>query len=237
MNGVRSLWLEWTLRTTISMAVGLMACIAIAGIVLSGAMGFVDIPGGDALAIFAVLGGATVGLVVGAAQAFCLRRRFGVRFGAWLTASVAGSALGWAIVTAGALALLPFDPSARVTTWVFAGACVLAGALFGRMQRHVLLRTGGFPPATGWWIPAQAAAWLAAALILVKGWSAVPFARDEWTAALHGGVAAIAAGLASGLIGGIALQAMVAAPRLSLSLRNSLSPFGPRRHLPRARHA
>jgi len=162
-----NLWRRWTLVTTAGECLGFAvpaAVGALAAPVLTGPRGS---PGFAALMVGA---GAVEGAVLGKSQWLVLVRRFpGFSGQAWITRTALAAALAWAI---GMLPSTLYDMGVSTAT-IAAVAILLAPVLLCSIPVLQWTALRRFVARAGWWIPINAAAWLAgislvfAAMVLV----------------------------------------------------------------------
>jgi hypothetical protein len=183
------LWRRWTVATTLGETVGFAVPALVGGLAYA-----LAVP--DAATVpLAVVAGMTEGAILGCAQMRILRRELdGFAGRAWVGATAAAAALGWAV----AMPLGVYGsslPTAMLVAAAFIAATVLLGAV-GAAQWLVLRRF----VATAWlWVPANALAWL---LGLAFPFAALSLVDEGDPAALV---------VMAGLAGGLAMAVVVAA--------------------------
>jgi hypothetical protein len=217
-----SLWRQWVLANAVGEGVGLGGSFAVgAGLVSV----LVAEPGpwievGTAL-LAVVLGTALEGVVVGYAQWRVLRRPLaGLSRRSWIGATAVGAGVAWLLgmtpstvmsllgEAAGAGAPAPSAQPPAVLLYLAAAGLglalgpILASAQYVVLRRHVAR--------AGWWMPANAAAWMLAMPLTFLG----PSALAERGASVAGIAialgAVIAAGVVVGAVHGLVLVWLVA---------------------------
>jgi len=207
-------WLRWVLANAAGEAVGLSAVLLIGfGVLgprlagLSGAWPAVmGLAAGVLLGIFE-------GIVVGAAQGIVLRRRLprlGLR--AWIVATVIGAMIAWGL---GMLpsTLMNADPSgggAELPEWltyVMAAGMGLVSGVILALAQWLALRP--HVRRAGWWLPANALAWLCGMPLVFLGMGAIPAGASVLQALPIVVAATAAAGAVVGAIHGLVLVKIV----------------------------
>lgn len=205
------LWWRWTLATATGELLGFAVPALVAPLVVSALGALPEAPRALALLPLVALAGVVEGAVLGYAQWRVLRRTLAaISARAWVlpTALAAGVAylLGMAPNTLGDLgAGFPLV----IAAWVLVYLPLLAsiGLAQWTVLRHRL-------PRAGWWVPANAVAWLAGLPLTIVGIGLVP---DGSSTAAY-----IAAGVASGW-----LMAAVVGAITGLALVRMLRAAGP----------
>jgi hypothetical protein len=153
--------------------------------------------------LWILVAGAWEGLCLGALQALVLRR-FGVRFGGWLIATVLSAAIGYGlslVAGAGGAGDSAAEPGLALLIALGAAMGVAMGALIGAAQWLAAQRALSFAR----WTNANAIGWAPAMAIIMIAATSV---SSDWALphiALAGALAGAAAGLAVGLATSAAL--------------------------------
>ncbi len=176
----RSLWLRWIIANSLGEVVGL-GVVGAGGYLVTTRIGEEPSPpaaiGGG---VVVVLLGALEGGVVGSAQWLVLRRPLpALRARAWVIATVVGAVAAWLIgmIPSSAAALggsgnaAAREPPAAAVLVLAALLGIVAGVILASPQWLVLRRQ---VRAAGWWLPANAAAWMVGMPIIFAAVGAIP---------------------------------------------------------------
>jgi uncharacterized protein with PQ loop repeat len=201
------LWFQWVLANTVAETVGLGGTLLIGFLLLSNAektMGIV------LAAVLGVLAATFIeGTVVGTMQWLVLRRPLkSMRWRVWALATALGAFVAWT------LGMLPFlftsadtgaTSSAEMSDLVIytlaAALGLVSGTILGFPQWLVLRR---YVQKAGWWVLANALAWMLGMVIVFVGTSFIPAKGITWQLALPL-LFVVAAGATVGAVHGFAL--------------------------------
>jgi hypothetical protein len=192
----RTLWARWTLATGLGELFGFGLAMGLGGLVYLLVGGPVETVPAWALLGGAVLAGVVEGSVLGTAQWLVLRRYLpDLAPGTWIAATAGGAVLAYAAGMSIGTALGEGIDLAGVPVVILALCGILyvaaLGALLGVTQWWVLRR---YVARAGWWVAANAGAWILGLAAGFAGPSLVP----DWTAT---GVV-IAMGATTGIVMG-----------------------------------
>lgn len=203
------LWFKWILANAVGETVGLGGTLLIGGLLLLNAQKTMVVPA----AALAVLAGTFIeGTVVGTAQWLVLRRPLAsMRWRVWVLATAIGAFVAWTLGmipstfiftgadTAGAA------PSQMSDLMVYALAAVMGlglGSILGVPQWLVLRR---HLPKAGWWVLANALAWMVGMVVVFVGTNFIPPEGISISVALMLLLFLFAAGAAVGAVHGLVL--------------------------------
>lgn len=163
-----------------------------------------------AFVMFLTLAGVAEGAVLGAAQAWVLRRYApGIDSRQWITATAAAAGFAWFI----GMGTSVIGGSSTAPAWalivLLAPLWVMALVGMGLAQWMVLKQT---VPRSARWIWVTAAAWLVGVTIPIVALSAVPDGWPMWTHGVIGLAAAVAMGLTVGGLTGRTLTRLLRNP-------------------------
>lgn len=174
-----NVWFQWILANAVGETVGLGGTLVIGGLLLFNAqetMGVVPV------ATLAVLAGTFIeGTVVGTAQWLVLRRPIkDIRWRVWVIATAIGAFVAWTL----AMIFITFmstgansggaAPAQMSDLMIYALAAVMGfvlGPILGVPQWLVLRR---HLPKAGWWVLANALAWMVGMVIVFVGTNFIP---------------------------------------------------------------
>jgi hypothetical protein len=172
------LWFQWILANAVGEMVGLGGTLLIYGLMLLNAQTMGDVPA-TALAVLA--GTFIEGIVVGTAQWLVLRRPLtSIRLRVWVLATAIGAFVAWTLgmipstfmfagADSGGAASAPMSD---LMVYALAAAMGFAlGSILGVPQWLVLRR---HLPKAGWWVLANALAWMVGMVIVFVGISFIP---------------------------------------------------------------
>ena len=212
----QKLWLQWILANTVGEVLGLGLAGA-AGIGLALAIGkpqtaLVTL----LLAALMIALGTLEGVIVGLAQWLVLHRRLpNLRRRAWVTATAIGAFVAWTLgMTPSTLMMLrqsaaapppPVLSDAEVYALAAAMGAML-GTILGIPQWRVLRR---YAASAGWWVWANAAAWLAGMPLVFIGAGSAPVGASVLNRVLLAVATIAAAGAVVGAIHGLALLSLL----------------------------
>jgi len=205
-----NIWFQWILANAIGETVGLGGTLVISGLLLVNAqktMGVVP------AAVLAVLAGTFIeGIVVGTAQWLVLRRPIkSIKWRIWVLATAIGAFIAWT------LGMIPSTfmfasadsggaaPAQMSDLMIYALAAVMGlvlGSILG-VPQWVVLRH--HLPKAGWWVLANALAWMVGMVIVFVGTSFIPPEGLSLNVALVLLLFLFAAGAAVGAIHGLVL--------------------------------
>jgi len=205
-------WLRWVAANAGSEAVGLSAVLLVGFGVLGARLA--GLPGAwpAVLSLAAgVLLGIFEGIVVGAAQGIVLRRRLPrLALRTWIVATVIGAMVAWG------LGMLPSTLMAADTgggqaaaempealTYVMAAGMGLVSGVILALAQWLALRP--HVRRAGWWLPANALAWLCGMPLVFLGMGAIPAGASVLQALPLVAAATAAAGAVVGAIHGAVL--------------------------------
>lgn len=196
-SGTSTFWLGWVAANATAELVGL-------GVVALGAAG---LAGTRFFAPALIVLGGLEGLVVGAAQAQLLRRRWpALRPSRWIRATVLGAVVAWVLGLLPSLLLDEGSAGAAPPAWLqvvlASGLGLVAGPILAAFQVRELRR---HVARAGWWLPANAVAWAAAMPVVFQ--AAGSGRRVAGLALL------LAAGAIAGAVHGLVLVALLTAGR------------------------
>jgi hypothetical protein len=213
------LWLQWILANAVSETVGLGGTLLIGAFLLVKAEQTI---GAVPAAALAVLAGTVIeGSVVGTAQWLVLRRPLKqMRWRVWVLATALGACVAW---TLGMLpsTLLFSDPDTGAAApsemsdlLIYALAALMGlalGPILGVPQWLVLRR---HLPKAGWWVLANALAWMVGMVVVFMGTSFIPAEGITLPVALLLLLFVVAAGAVVGAVHGLALIWLLSLRRL-----------------------
>jgi len=177
-------WLHWVVANALSEAIGLGAVLLVGFGVLGPRLAGLTGTWPAVLSLVAgVLLGIFEGVVVGAAQGSVLRRRLpGLALGRWIVATVIGAMIAWGLgmlpstlmsADAGGGQAAAEMPEA-LTYVLAAGLGLVAGIILALAQWVVLRALRSQVRRAGWWLPANALAWLCGMPLVFLGMGAIP---------------------------------------------------------------
>lgn len=203
------LWFQWILANAVSETVGLGGTLLIGGLLLVNAQQAMVVP---AAALTVLAGTFIEGIIVGTAQWLVLRRPLeGIRWRVWVLATALGAFVAWTLGmipstfmftgadTAGAA------PQQFSDLMVYALAAVMGfvlGSILGVPQWLVLRR---HLPKAGWWVPANALAWMVGMVVVFVGINFIQSEGSTISMALMLLLFLFAAGAAVGAVHGLVL--------------------------------
>lgn len=204
------LWFQWILANTVAETVGLGGTLLIGILLLSNAEKTVGV---IPAAVLAVLAGTLIeGTVVGTMQWLVLRRPLkSMRWRSWALATALGAFVAWTLgmipstfyLTGADTATTSTTPMSDLMVYALAAAMGLAlGAILGVPQWLVLRR---YIPKAGWWVLANALAWMLGMVIVFIGTSFIPAGEIALQVALLLLLFVVAAGATVGAVHGLAL--------------------------------
>lgn len=180
-NFDRGLWLRWIAANAAGEMIGLgaTAAIVVVSILFTQTAGILMVPVAAGVAVAA--GAIIEGTVVGAAQWLVLRRPLPhMRWRSWVLATAAGALAAWTLgMIPSTLANLGADSGAAPPPEMGSATAFALAALMGLVLGPVL----GFPQwlvlrryvhRAFWWVPANAAAWAPAMVVIFAGAGSVP---------------------------------------------------------------
>ncbi len=200
------LWFQWILANAVGETVGLGGTLLIGVLLLLNAQKTVGVVPAAALAVLA--GTFIEGIVVGTAQWLVLRRPLkSIRWRVWVLATAIGAFVAW---TLGMIPSTGSDiggaTSAQMSDlMVYALAAVMGfvlGSILGVPQWLVLRR---HLPKAGWWVLANALAWMVGMVVVFVGTSFIPPEGITISVALMLLLFLFAAGAAVGAVHGLVL--------------------------------
>jgi hypothetical protein len=204
------LWFQWILANAVGETVGLGGTLLIGGLLLLNAQKTMGVVPAAALAVLA--GTFIEGIVVGTAQWLVLRRPLkSIRWIVWVLATAIGAFVAWT------LGMIP-------STFIFTGADTggAASAPMSDLMVYALAAVMGFVlglilgvpqwlvlrrhlPKAGWWVLANAVAWMVGMMIVFVGTSFIPPEGISISVALMLLLFLFAAGAAVGAVHGLVL--------------------------------
>ncbi len=204
------LWLQWILANAASETVGLGTTLLIGAFLLVQAEPTIGALPAVALGVLA----ATVieGSIVGTAQWLVLRRPLEkMRWRTWVLATALGACVAWTLgmipstllftgPDSGAAA--PGEMSDLMIYTLFAAMGIALGAILGAAQWLALRR---HVPKAGWWVPANALAWMLGMVVVFLGTSFIPAEGITVPVALLLLMFVVAAGAVVGAVHGLVL--------------------------------
>ena len=201
------LWLQWILANAIGETVGLGTSLLIGAFLLVQAEPIIGALAAAALGVLA----ATVieGSVVGTAQWLVLRRPLEqMRWRTWVLATALGACVAWTLASpllftgpeSGAAA--PGEMSDLMIYTLAAAMGIAEGSILGAAQWLALRR---HVPRAGWWIPANALAWMLGMVVVFLGTSFIPAQGITLPVALILLLFVVAAGAVVGAVHGLVL--------------------------------
>lgn len=214
------LWLQWILANAASETVGLGTTLLIGAFLLVQAKPTIGALPAVALGVLA----ATVieGSIVGTAQWLVLRRPLEkMRWRTWVLATALGACVAWTLgmipstllftgPDSGAAA--PGEMSDLMIYTLFAAMGIALGAILGAAQWLALRR---HVPKAGWWVPANALAWMLGMVVVFLGTSFIPAEGITVPVALLLLMFVVAAGAVVGAVHGLVLIWLLRKRRLS----------------------
>jgi hypothetical protein len=204
------LWFQWILANTVGETVGLGGTLLLGILLLSNAeqtVGFVI------AAVLAVLAGTFIeGTVVGTMQWLVLRHPLkSMRWRSWALATAVGAFVAWTLgmipstffFTGADTATTSTTPMSDLMVYALASTMGLAlGAILGVPQWLVLRR---YIPKAGWWVLANALAWMLGMVVVFIGTSFIPAGAFTLQVALLLLLFVVAAGATVGAVHGLVL--------------------------------
>jgi len=174
-----NVWLQWILANAVGETVGLGGTLVIGGLLLVNAQ---ETMGAVPAAILAVLAGTFIeGITVGTAQWLVLRRPInGIRWRLWVLATAIGAFIAWAlgmipstfmVAGAGSEGAAPAQMSDLMIYTLAAVMGFVLGPILGVPQWLVLRH---HLPKAGWWVLANALAWMVGMVIVFVGTNFIP---------------------------------------------------------------
>lgn len=204
------LWFQWILANTVAETIGLGGTFLLGVFLLANAQKTVGVVLAAALGVLA--GTFIEGTVVGTMQWLVLRRPLkSMRWRAWALATALGAFVAWTLAmipstflftgadTAGAASAQMSD--LMIYTLAAAMGFVL-GTILGVPQWLVLRR---YVPKAGWWVLANALAWMVGMVVVFVGTSFIPPEGVSLSVALILLLFVVATGAIVGAIHGLAL--------------------------------
>lgn len=175
-----SLWRQWVMANVIGELIGL------GGTALIGVTVFTQIemtPSPVALALVMVLAGTFLeGVVVGVLQWVVLHKAVQqMRWQKWVTATAVGAFIAWLLgmIPSTLMAMAETQevsvPSPEINNWVVLGLAAVMGLVLGPilgLPQWWVLRQ--YVRRAGWWIPANAVAWMVGMVLVFAGTSFIP---------------------------------------------------------------
>jgi hypothetical protein len=214
------LWFQWILANTVAETVGLGGTLLIGVFLLVQAEKTI---GTIAAASLGVLAGTVIeGLVVGTAQWLVLRRPLKqMRWLVWALATASGACVAWTLGMIPSTLLFngpdtgtttPSEMSDLVIYALAAAMGLVLGTILGvpqwlALRRHV--------PKAGWWVLANALAWMIGMVVVFIGTSFIPAEGISLSIALLLLLSVVAAGAAVGAVNGLVLIWLLRLRRLS----------------------
>jgi hypothetical protein len=204
------LWFQWILANAASETVGLGTTLLIGAFLLVNAQPTI---GAIPAAALGVLAGTLIeGSVVGTAQWLVLRRPLErMRWHVWALATALGAFVAWTLAMIPSTLLFtspdtgaaaPGEMSDLMIYTLAAAMGIALGSILGGSQwlalRHHL-------PKAGWWVPANALAWMAGMVVVFIGTSFIPAEGITWQIALLLLLFVVAAGAVVGAVHGLVL--------------------------------
>jgi hypothetical protein len=213
------LWLQWILANAIGEVVGLGGTVLIGVFLLVNAVPTI---GALAAAALGVLAGTVIeGSVVGTAQWLVLRRPLEkMRWHTWVLATALGACVAWTLgmipstllfTGSDSGAVAPGEMSDLMIYTLAAAMGIALGAILGAAQWLALRR---HVPKAGWWVPANALAWMLGMVVVFLGTSFIPAAGITVPVALMLLLFVVAAGAVVGAIHGLVLISLLRLRRL-----------------------
>jgi hypothetical protein len=204
------LWFQWILANTVAETVGLGGTLLIGILLLSNAEKTVGV---IPAAVLAVLAGTLIeGTVVGTMQWLVLRRPLkSMRWRSWALATALGALVAWTLgmipstffFRGADTATTSTTPMSDLMVYALAAAMGLAlGAILGVPQWLVLRR---YVLKAGWWVLANALAWMLGMVVVFIGTSFIPAGAIALQVALLLLLFIIAAGATVGAVHGLVL--------------------------------
>jgi hypothetical protein len=204
------IWAQWVLANAASETVGLGATLLIGAFLLVQAEPTIGAISSAALGVLA----ATVieGLIVGTAQWLVLRRPLvKMKWRSWALATALGAFIAWTLGMLPSTLLFtgpetgagaPGEMSDLLVYALAAGLGLVAGSILGAPQWLALRR---HLPKAGWWVPANALAWMLGMVVVFIGTSFIPAQGITWPVALVLLLFVVAAGAVVGAVHGLVL--------------------------------
>ncbi len=204
------LWFQWILANAVGETVGLGGTLLIGGLLFLNAQ---KTMGDVAAAALAVLAGTFIeGIVVGTAQWLVLHRPLkSIRWRVWVLATAIGAFVAWTLGMIPSTFMLASPDTGAATSaqmsdlMVYALAAVMGfvlGSILGVPQWLVLRR---HLPKAGWWVLANALAWMVGMVVVFVGTSFIPPEGITISVALMLLLFLFAAGAAVGAVHGLVL--------------------------------
>lgn len=204
------LWVQWLLANAVGETVGLGGTLLISGLLLMNAQQTIGVVPAAALAVLA--GTCIEGIVVGTAQWLVLRRPLTrIRWRVWALATAIGAFVAWTLGMIPSTFLFTSADTGGAASapmsdlMVYALAAVMGlvlGPILGVPQWLVLRR---HLPKAGWWVLANALAWMVGMVIVFVGTNFIPPAGISISVALMLLLFLFAAGAAVGAVHGFVL--------------------------------
>lgn len=204
------IWAQWVLANAASETVGLGATLLIGTFLLVQAEPTIGAIPSAALGVLV----ATMieGLVVGTAQWLVLRRPLvKMKWRSWALATALGAFIAWTLGMLPSTMLFtgpetgagaPGEMSDLLVYAPAAGLGLVAGSILGAPQWLALRR---HLPKAGWWVPANALAWMLGMVMVFIGMSFIPAQGITWPVALVLLLCVVAAGAVVGAVHGLVL--------------------------------
>jgi hypothetical protein len=204
------LWLQWVIANAVSETVGLGTTLLIGAFLLVNAEPPI---GALPAAALGVLAGTVIeGSIVGTAQWLVLRRPLEkMRWRTWVLATALGACVAWTLgmipstllfTGADSGAAAPGEMSDPMIYTLAAAMGIALGAILGAAQWLALRR---HLPKAGWWIPANALAWMLGMVVVFLGTSFIPAEGITVPVALILLLFVVAAGAVVGAVHGLVL--------------------------------
>jgi hypothetical protein len=174
-----NVWFQWILANAVGETVGLGGTLVIGGLLLLNAQTTMGVVPAAALAVLA--GTFIEGTVVGTAQWLVLHRQIkSIRWRVWVLATAIGAFVAWTLgMIPSTFMFAGSDSGGAASTHmsdlvIYALAAVMGfvlGAILGVPQWLVLRR---HLPRAGWWVLANALAWMVGMVIVFVGTNFIP---------------------------------------------------------------
>jgi hypothetical protein len=174
-----NVWFQWILANAVGETVGLGGTLVIGGLLLLNAQKTIGVVPAAALAVLA--GTFVEGTVVGTAQWLVLRRPIkGISWRVWVLATAVGAFVAWTLgMIPSTFMFAGADSGGTASTqmsdlMIYALAAVMGfvlGSILGVPQWLVLRR---HLPKAGWWVLANALAWMVGMVIVFAGTNFIP---------------------------------------------------------------
>lgn len=201
------IWRQWIAANAVSETIGLGGTFLIGILLLANAEHTI---GTVLAAILAVAAGTLMeGLCVGTAQWLVLRRPLRMmQWHTWAVATASGACIAWTLGMVPSTFMVngsssgPGGPGAMSDLIVYAlaaGMGLVLGAILGLPQWLALRR---YAPHAGWWVSANALAWMLGMVVIFIGASSIPASGFSWQIAILLLLFVVAAGAVVGAVHG-----------------------------------